>query len=447
MAISEPYATRSGMLRVLVAGLAVSSMLFGTWATQAAPATAASSGAGPKVVYGSKAGPVKIPVKLKTVASMTLPKGGWFITAKALLVGVGGSPAGHLGVQCRLTLGSRTDSVSATPVWQQRDGSHVPVLLTLAGRLSSPAKARLRCVGEEGGQVVIRSIRMTAMKTGRLTTRQTTSPSKTTGSGAPVVVSSSSKAPKAVVGDGAYHQVSKLPVGPGAWWIVAKAVASNGNTTDDAACRLRAGGDFDLTQFGMSAQGYAGDSVPIGLQVVHAFGAPGLAVLTCKAPYGFKIRDVVITAIKAGRLTNRNTDGGSTWTVGKGSPRIISGWSDGPTAIPVGTYETVSSMVLPRGNWMVLAKEWFGAEGVPSDAVARRTQCQLVIIGTTDGSTIQYGNNVTRVAPMFHSMVQGDDGPFGVKVRCRRTAAGGSGDVHFVKMTALRLGSITYRKL
>ena len=105
-----------------------------------------------------------------------------------------------------------------------------------------------------------------------------------------------------------------------------------------------------------------------------------------------------------------------------------------------GTYKTVGSMVLTRGNWLVLAKEWFEAAGVPSDVVTRRAQCRVVIVGTADESAIQYGNNASRVAPMFQSMVQGDNGPFTVKARCRRTAAGGSGSVSFVKVTAVRLG-------
>ncbi len=390
---------------------------------------------------------MKIPAKLKTVASMALPNGGWLIMAKAQLVGIGGSPAGHLGVQCRLTLGKRSDHISAAPTPLQRDGSYIPVLLTLASRVKNPAKANLRCVGEEGGNVVIRSIRMTAMKTGKLSTRVASSPPTTTGSGMPVVLSAKYKGATPVLGDSTYRTVGKLGVGRGAWWFVAKAVASNGNTTDDAACLLDAGGDFDVVDFGMSAPGYPGDSIPLGLQVVHVFDSPGQAVLSCKAPYGFKVRDVVISAIKAGRLTNHNTDGGPTWTVGSGSPRIISGWSNGPTDIPVGTYKTVGSMALTRGNWMVLAKEWFDAAGVPSDVVTRRAQCRVVIVGTADESAIQYGNNVSHIGPMFQSMVQGDNGPFTVKLRCRRTAAGGSGSVSFVKMTAVRLGSIAYRKL
>ena len=331
MSISETPTGSSGTLRLLLVALLASSLLLVSSVALAAPVSAAN---GPRVFYGGKAGPVKVPAKLKTVASMALPNGGWLIMAKAQLVGIGGSPAGHLGVQCRLTLGKRSDHISAAPTPLQRDGSYVPVLLTLASRVKNPAKANLRCVGEEGGNVVIRSIRMTAMKTGKLSTRVASSPPTTTGSGMPVVLSAKYKGATPVLGDSTYRTVGKLGVGRGAWWFVAKAVASNGNTTDDAACLLDAGGDFDVVDFGMSAPGYAGDSMPLGLQVVHVFDALGQAVLSCKAPYGFKVRDVVISAIKAGRLTNHNTDGGPAWTVGSGSPKTISGWSNGPTDVP-----------------------------------------------------------------------------------------------------------------
>jgi hypothetical protein len=176
------------------------------------------------LVNGKKPGPVSIRVQQRTVASLPLTRGRWLVFAKAVLAGTGGTTGTHLGVDCRLSLGSRSDLVSAAPTWDHQEGSRVPILLTTAGKLRGSGSALLRCAGEVGGAVKIRDIRMHAIKVGTLTRRGTVTPagatvgpSATSGTGKPVVISAKQASPKSVNGDGAFHPVAQLPLSAGRW--------------------------------------------------------------------------------------------------------------------------------------------------------------------------------------------------------------------------------------
>ena len=247
---------------VLLAGLA----------TSAVPVAAASRG--PTVYWGAKTGPMDIPAPLiGTVAVLPLPPGRYFVTATAVLLGRGIFPAeDDPTAGCVLQVGSASDEVMAAPTWAGRAGSRVPILLTVAGRLKSPGKARLRCGGETRPENVgIRDIRIMALKVGRLTTRRNASPARTTGSGSPRVISVSDQGGASIAGDDRYHDASTLALPAGRWWIIAKAVATKGGAPRETyMCSLVAGSDHDDTAFGMTApESRPGFSMPLGLQVVQ----------------------------------------------------------------------------------------------------------------------------------------------------------------------------------
>ena len=67
---------------------------------------------------------------------------------------------------------------------------------------------------------------------------------------------------------------------PGSYVLLAK-VNQSANTRTDGRCRLQAEGDYDDSNRGLRDGG-----VPEahGLQLIHAFGGPGTAVLACRTP-------------------------------------------------------------------------------------------------------------------------------------------------------------------
>ena len=93
---------------VLALGALVIATALVTPGAAGAASPSATSGL-PALVHGKKAGPVAIRTRQKTVASLALTKGRWLVFAKAIIVGTGGSASSHLGVDCRLKVGKRSD--------------------------------------------------------------------------------------------------------------------------------------------------------------------------------------------------------------------------------------------------------------------------------------------------------------------------------------------------
>lgn len=438
--------------RLLAPSLA---LLVALAALGASPAAAAGD---PTVVTGVKAGPVSITAQRRTVASLALPAGGWFVTASAHLRARDGTLSDHLGVDCRLGVGGVTDVAHATPTAKDYWGSRVSLSLTAVGRLTSPGSARLSCAGEVDGAVAIRDIRLVAMKAGRLTTRTTSPGGTTSGSGKPRIISIRAGTVHDVPLDGSLWSVGSLYLPRGRWWVTAKAVAqgdlSSSPTNGSYRCRLDAGGDFDELEFGLTAQGSAGDAVSLGLQVVHSFSLPGVADLVCGGTPSFSqtfsVARIVITAVKAGRLTNRWLGGGGT-TSGTGSPRVISGWHNGPYPVAQGgSFQTLASMSLPAGRWSALAKLWIETDGIPADAVDRLAVCRIAFGSRSDGGSIHYGGNANHdwSSPMVMTLTWSSAEPGPVELQCRRdTGHTGTIRTYFYKVTAIRLGWLVQKPL
>jgi len=410
---------------------------------------------GPVVMTATKAGPITLPGGGTVIARLPLPSGGWFVTAKAVVVGVGAAGTAQL-VTCVLSVGRRFDLMHVAPVGDRQDGSTVPILLTLAGRLAAAGSATLQCGAEGPGKTRIGDIRLTALRAGALSTREavsvakamsvakTVSVAKTTGTGPPRVISARMNigTGAAVPGDGADHPVGRLSLPAGRWWVLAKAVASGGDMSQDYGCLLEVEADYDMIQFPRLSATAGGSLTPLALQVVHDLAAPGHATLSCRGPLSYTIGFVAITAVEAGKLANRGLGGGPTWTVGSGVPIIISGWDDGPVEVSVGTMWTVvAAMALPAGRWTVVSKLWFAADGLPNGP-PMSLECRSVFGGSADRSDIVYANNVTRIAPLVLSVAGRSTGPSLLTLQCRRTTSGGTGVVQFVKMTALKAGSL-----
>jgi len=421
------------------------------------PAGVAAAG-DPTVYWGAKAGPVGVAAKWRTVAALPLPKGRYFVSATATLMGGSGSSSIRQQVACKLVLGSEKDIIVASPARVDLGGSRVPMLLTVAGRLPSSAKARLRCYRASGQNVSVRDIRMTAVRAGKLTLQdgmELLAKRTTFGSGSPRIISVKSAVGNWVTGSGTYQSVGALDLPKGRWWVTAKAVSfargAPGFKSRDYRCRLVAGADHDDLKFGLASTSSPsqGSRVPLALQVVHWFRTPGAVSLECKGPSRILVDHMVITAVKAGRLTNIPLEAAAGWSAGTGSPRIISGWANGPVNIPIrSTYKTIRKLDLPKGRWTVLAKLWFDARGsiliAPAVNHVARTDCRLKFGSRKSPSQVRYTADHSRTAPMVMSIDYHATTRQPVKLQCRGTAAG---DAHYIKITAMKAGSLIKRPL
>jgi hypothetical protein len=410
--------------------------------TAGAATPSAASGL-PALVNGKKAGPVTIRTQQRNVASLALTKGRWLVFAKAIIVGSGGSASAHLEVDCRLKVGGRTDLVTAVPVRQNGAGSRVPILLTTAGTLKRSGNTTVSCKAEVGSATKIRDIRVTAIKIGRLTTRTTVSPAATTGSGKPVVVSAKQGSPRDIVGNGNYQTVGSIPLSAGLWWITAKGVADEADTSGtDFDCQLLTGGSLsDNARFGLNSDGpNPGDAVPFALVGIHDSASAFNAAVECQSSTGYRIRNVVINAMKLGTLTTEALPG-PTATTGSGNPNLVIGYNDGPISAPVGAnLQTVLTQPLPRGKWLVIVKAWF--EGSSPLSGVRQLNCQLGWSGVKDEVELRYGDSPSALGQLVMQVPASSPGGQNAVLRCKLPDAGSSGQLAWIKISALKLKSI-----
>jgi hypothetical protein len=173
---------------------------------------------------------------------------------------------------------------------------------------------------------------------------------------------------------------------------------------------------------------------------------PSVVELLCRGVNAFDIDRVVMTAVRAGTLTTRSMDTGAQTRVGSGQPRIFMGHSDGPRPIVVSdTFKLVRRISLPAGRWSVLAKLWFEAAGEINSDMG--VLCRLRGGGKRDGTELRYANNPSRIGPMFLALTYESVEPGWLELRCRRTHADGSADAMFIRIVAMKLGSLVQRSL
>ena len=176
----------------------------------------------------------------------------------------------------------RSDLVTAVPDGQNGAGSRVPIVLTAAGILKGSANTTVSCEAEVRGATKIRDIRVTAVKVGTLTTRQTVSPAAspaaTTGSGKPVLISAKQGSPRDIVGGGTFQSVGSIPLSAGLWWIDRQ---GRRRRSERVRHRLRLPahdrwGSGRRRRLGLRSAGpNPGDAVPFALVGIHEFASPG----------------------------------------------------------------------------------------------------------------------------------------------------------------------------
>ena len=407
----------------------------------------------PVVVAGHRTGPVDIHGgnTFGTIGTLHLPAGAWSVVAKALVVNTTGESLVVRLTTCRLKTGSDTDRVQLDPLGAGIDSSEQVVVLNVVHRFASAGLALLQCAADATtGDLQASFIRMSAVRAGRVSVETLGDGVSTTGSGIPRVISGHLAGPVTVANSSGVVTVGQLPVQPGPWFVSAKAFVQGAPPSGGGpfTCDLVAEGDFDRVQASADTAGHVADRTPIALTLVHVFASSGVVELKCQSfSSTLQVRSIVITAIRAGQLTNAPL-GGSGTTTGTGIPRIISGYDDGPIPVQGGTTpHSIGSMHVPTGAWLVVAK--FYPDNTTSTgplhllcrlaAGADRDQVDLVV---SPNGTIDH---VQPAAFMLTHRFGGSGGT--ISVNCAWPGSTGDVQARFLKITAVKAGTLTTQAL
>ena len=142
-----------GVAAVTAFGVAAAPALAGNRAPSAAPS--------PVILSGTNK--LAVPNGLRTIARLGLPKGSWVVFAKADISAVGGGP---VQVHCTLKAGSSSDHTD--PELEDGTGAFDEnFALNVAHKFANAGAALLSC-DNSGANVDVISIKMTAIKAGKL---------------------------------------------------------------------------------------------------------------------------------------------------------------------------------------------------------------------------------------------------------------------------------------
>jgi hypothetical protein len=403
----------------------------------------------PVVVAGNRVGPVDIHGgnTFGTIGTLHLPAGAWSVVAKALVVNTTGSIFTVHVTTCRLVAGSDRDRVQLAPLGGGVDSSEQVAVLNVVHRFAAAGLARLQCAADAAtGDLQATFVRMSALRAGRVTVETIGGAASTTGSGIPRVISGRRAGPVAFTSSDGFKNIAEMPVPAGSWFISAKAYVqpASGSGGGGFTCDLVAGGDFDQTVGDVDPAGGVGDRMPAALTVVHTFATSGAVDLECQeASNPAQVRSIVITATKAGQLTNEAL-GGSGSTTGTGIPRIISGFDDGPTPVHGGTTPlSVGHMHVPTGAWLVVAK--LSADNT-SGTGPLHLLCRLAAGSDRDQVDLVVAPNgtVDSVQPLDLTLTHRFGGSGGtISVNCAWAGSTGEVQARFLKITAVKVGTLT----
>jgi len=235
----------------------------------------------------------------KTVATLPLPKGRYWLRASFTVAGVNGhgqDPPVNIGF-CRLYgIGSgqllTADSIDYEPLdvldkdWE---GNRRVYVLEAAANVGDAGFARLQCWQTGGmGDLVVRGVRITALRAGTLknVTATTGAVATSVGSGTPVVFHTH-RGPVTIHGPSSVD-VAKISLPAGRWLLAAKIQPADDATT----CSLVTAG---------STADEVSDPIIVSvlsMQTVKSFTDPWLAVLRCTNATDATVDYARMTAVK-----------------------------------------------------------------------------------------------------------------------------------------------------
>jgi hypothetical protein len=171
-----------------------------------------------------------------------------------------------------------------------------------------------------------------------------------------------------VPGNSTFGTIAKMSVPAGNWSLTATATLVGTDTTTRVECQLVAGTEFYKSRTLPTAQGPA-SSQSMVLLLAHHFAKTGTVTLKC-ASDGWTgdllARDVHITAVQVGQLTDNGT------TTGAGAPMARYAQDTTVRQYLDTSQHSVQDTSLPAGTWLVRATAW----GI-SDIAGVQVECDL----------------------------------------------------------------------
>lgn len=239
-----------------------------------------------------------------------------------------------------------------------------------------------------------------------------------------------------ISGNNTFGSIARMSLPAGNWLITATGTIQGTTSVSQVECQLVAGTEFFKARTQPSGQGVA-SSQPIVLLLAHHFAKTGAVILKCYNGGNLGdvlIRDVHVTAIKVGQLTN---DAG---TVGTGSPMglysqntKVRGWTNNG-------FHDVQDLRLPVGRWLVQAVAWGGSANEGD-----RIDCNLDSSSATADQSFGDFESFGGVRGMSVEGVLTVSRPDGATLHCKDTQ--GLWFVDGSAIAAIQVGTLKYGQI
>jgi len=404
---------------------------------------------GPQVYAGWKPGPVAIPKSnstFTTIASLKVPGGTWVAFAKF----EGRVPSGGIDVVCDLVAGSGASES------RERGWTRLGVYVNDERGAGDVALNVVHKFGEHGGKFLLRcradstigtahDIRIMAMRVGTLTKFSLgNGTSSSTGSAQPEVVHGYRTSSVAMPASNTLTSVATIPLSAGQWWIRADLSVyktGDGGVSAPYGCKLQVG---DQTDDVTGAMDLASDSTMVDLNIAASVTTPRPTLddvrLSCKSLDAAEVRNIRITAVKLGTLTQVDLTDSSSTISGSGMPMAVHGQRFEAPGLTT-SYANLGSVGLAAGSWMVSAKV--------SSYSGHTVQCRLRDGVDTDTS---YEEFPEFGRTMVMQLASTSFSNFKLRLDCRNPLGVDQYNPHrarvrYVKVTALWLATLTFRSI
>lgn len=361
------------------------------------------------------------------IATLAVGVGTHWVTATATLDSTSATPETVTGdVACRIRASS-SGGILDVGRWSLsglQDGRGV-VSMYLTGLFGTGGTwvAVLECAGNMTNTTVsIHDVRMSAMFV-----QHANSP----------LVKTNNASINNIAGDSTFHTITSLDLPKGRWWVVGTTNVANSSTAgaNDVTCRVKLSTtDQDRTQQGLQDSLETGWEGRVAVQVAHRMSSAGTAKLQCRGTRDFATDQTRIVALQLGKMTKRQF-GGSSSTLGSGTPRLITGYRAAAMNVNVGNYANVAVLPVPEGMWLISAKAWL------NDSAATRVDCTLSA-DTHENATYSFGGAGSGSAGLYLQTAVSKNSSFNAVLECKAAAGGAS--LQYVRITAVKVDSLTF---
>jgi hypothetical protein len=240
-----------------------------------------------------------------------------------------------------------------------------------------------------------------------------------------------------VPGGSVLGRIASVSLPAGNWLITATATVIGTTYVNRLECQLIAGNEFYKSRTRPSGGGVASYQ-PIVLILAHHFAKAGTATLACYTDGWLGadlIRDVHVTAVQVGQLS----DGGT--QTGTGSPQAYYAQDTTLRAWTNNGYNLVQDLRLPPGTWLVQGVAWGASIPFEGD----RIDCTLASSSSTAdqsfGAFQDLGGERNVAVEGVLTLTSFD----AVTVKCKD--ANGSWQVFGSAMSAMQVGTFKYGQL